>query len=515
VSINSSFSQALALVAEINDPSLAVKAYSGIAKNQFTAGQHDAAQCTFSQAIALSETIQEASLQIDALIHIAKTQHAVLDSDTSTLTFSKAQDVAQKIPDNFLKTIALVDIGKTQKSVGIANNICNHAASLTHGIKPEFLRCSALIYVANMQAHNQDRVAAQATFLQAREIANHITDPYFSCTALASVAEAWKPHSPYHASRTFNQAITSALAIADNSNRILVLCAIAITLHTSGNKPKAQLLFAYALTDTHQLEDLHLRITTLAQIAESQTKIGHTSEANKTFLLALEFSEELESPYFYADAVSYLAKSQYHSGNQRGAQSTLKRLFGAIQKMTTTHDRDAAHSAMVKNLAQSAAMEQAIDTANGIIDSHLRATALLEISHVSAQNGDTETAYYLLSQALSIPAEPVKNDAELKHDHINYTESLSHIAEAHLRDQEFSRAITASTHIHTATSRAFLLLSIAKAQLAQQQSPLDTLQLTCEATALIQDAGVLATLSQEIKQLKMRYTAQAASSLAQ
>ena len=506
MSINSSFSQALSLATEIHDPSLAIKAYSGIAKNQIAAGQHDAAKQTFSQAIALSQTIEEHSRQVEVLIHIAKTQHAVEDIHSATSTFAQAEQVAKKIPDDFLKTIALVDIGKIQKSLGITNNICTHAASLTHKVKPEFLRCSALIYVANMQIYNQDRVVAQSTFLQAREIASHITDPYFRCTALASVAEAWEPHSLYHATRTFNQAISSALAIEDDSNRILVLCSIAITLHTTGNKPKAQLLFAHALTDTHQLEDLRLRITTLAHVAQSQTKIGHTSEATKTFQLAIEFAEELETPYFYAEALSYLAKIQQNTGSHTSAEETLEQLSHAIQGMESIDDRNAAYSAMVENLAQSDHMEEAIDTANNITDPHLRATALLEISHISAKNNDTETAYYLLSQALSIPSEQTQDNAESRHDHINYSESISHIAEAHIRDKEFSRAVNTSTHIYTSKVRAFILLDIAKAQFRQKQSPLDTLQLACEATALIQDPSVLSQISHEINQLKTHYT---------
>lgn len=311
------------------------------------------------EAMATAGRIGDPRLIIVALRDIAEAQAA------NGLS-AEALAAVEIIPDPVKRADALAAIAAIQNRRGDAADAKATSKKLLQvvdGLPDTLGRVSYQTRVAVILAQSGDVPQATDILAKAEALARAGIEPANRSVALRHVANA-------HAELAqLTQAMTVLSDVSDDSNRTPVLITTANQQARAGDA-------AAALATADSIEAVRYRAVVLGRIAVAQAEKGDTVAADATLKTALAAIEKIKFPFAKSYAISRVALSMAGIGKMPGAKDKAAAIF-----------------------------KEAVDMAERIDDSRLRAHTLWSIAGEQARAGDDAGARATRARAEKATAE--------------------------------------------------------------------------------------------------------------
>ncbi len=250
----------------------------------------------------------------------------------------------------------------------------------------------ALAEVAVAQAKAGQRAAAKQTFERARQTAQQVADAYWRAKALTEIAVAQaKAGQRAAAKQTFERALQIAQMTKDAFQRVTILSAIATKQAEAGQ-------FDWALQTAQAIKGTYWRTKTLQAIAELRAGAKRRARTRHPRWNLIDA--------YSPDEVAYARTlSQADAGH-------LDQALQSAQEIVDAFFRASALAVVASGQAKAGQVRQARDTvaealqaAQKIKSPRTRALALAHIAAVQAEAGQIDQALQTAKQLVSDPAE--------------------------------------------------------------------------------------------------------------
>jgi tetratricopeptide (TPR) repeat protein len=358
--------------------------------------------------------------------HKAPTRACLLDE-----ALTRALSVGPSAPWATL----LGNIAETQAAAGDVQTALRVVQLIPSG---QTSRVTALRSIASAQARLGSTTEAKETFIQARQLADDLTDQLSRAEMLHSVAKAEaEAGMAAEANSTFEESLRLAAALEISADRCTVSLApetrLAVLLAALAEQQARAGSISGALQTARSIKyDLPTRARALRMIAGMQTQSGAQIEAGLTLKEALEVVHDSQTPpeiwpscslvrhmgasaELYVEMLSDVAKAQAEAGFIEDAAATLVAALQVVPaiKDNSVQKADVATSLVLTKIAEAlseaglgpqsaATFERAVQAASEVREARWHVMALARLGRAQYQVGRVAEATRTFDAALEL-----------------------------------------------------------------------------------------------------------------
>ena len=328
-----------------------------------------AVEGTLTRALNVASTIEDDYYKIEALTEISKALIAAGENKLALASLQQGPQIVKEMP-------AGGGIDKKQSRFTLSLALCNaggvdQALLLAEQMRAPTDKSRVLTAIARRLFESGDRQQSLTLLTQSSKLAKQVNDDLFKSMVVPDIAFLFADHGD------FSQALASAAQLDDPSTRFEILSRKATALAAMG-----------------ELEEALKAARAIPEPGNAVGQIAVALAGKEEFTKALDLANTIENKYEKASALVDIASALIVAEQFEQALSALDRL--AASNLSTFGET----WYLISSLAESGQLKLAHEIASRTNVDHQKVLALLVIAVGQAQTPDNEQALQTLQQAL-------------------------------------------------------------------------------------------------------------------